>query len=114
MSRRDNQDQAALLDIVEAGENIAAFIEGMDAEGFRRDKKTQAAVQHQIMLLGEAAKHLSPAFREEHPDIPWNLIARMRDRLIHGYATVDIDVVWVTATESVPRLLQAIKPFPQR
>ncbi len=68
----------------------------------------QAAVQHQIMIIGEASKHLSTSFRTEHRQIPWNAIARMRDRLIHGYSTVDMNVVWTTATESIPELLHAV------
>lgn len=106
MSHHDND--AYLLDIQQAALSIASFIEGMDVTAFHLDKKTQAAVQHQIMIIGEASKHLSGSFRTEHGHIPWNAIARMRDRLIHGYSTVDIDVVWTTATESIPELLQAV------
>ncbi len=88
---------------------IALFIEGMDEASFREDRKTQAAVQHQIMIIGEASKRLTPAFCESHANIPWSAIARMRDRLIHGYATVDLGIVWTTATEGVPALLRAIR-----
>ncbi|HRZ82889.1 MAG TPA: DUF86 domain-containing protein, partial [Candidatus Hydrogenedentes bacterium] len=49
------------------------------------------------------------AFREAHPDIPWNAIARMRDRLIHGYGTVDLGVVWRTASEAIPGLLRVLE-----
>ena len=73
------------------------------------DKKTQAAVQHQIMIIGEAAKRLSRNFRDENAHIPWGAIARMRDRLIHGYSTVDMGVVWTTAAEGIPDLLKAIE-----
>ena len=106
MSRRD--DSACLLDIAHAARAVAQFIEGMDEAAFLGDMKTQAAVQHQIMIIGEASKHLTPAFRETHPDIPWNAIARMRDRLIHGYGTVDLGVVWRTASEAIPELLRAV------
>ncbi len=80
----------------------------MDEREFYEDKKTQAAVQHQIMIIGEAAKRLPRSFCEEHAHIPWSAIARMRDRLIHGYATVDMEVVWITAKEGIPELLRAI------
>lgn len=109
MSRRS--DEATLLDILQAGRRIAAFIEDMQADDFRRDQKTQAAVQHQIMIIGEAAKHLSAEFRETHAGIPWNTIARMRDRLIHGYSTVDINVVWNTALAGIPQLLRELEPL---
>lgn len=109
MSRRS--DEATLLDIAQAGRRIAAFIEGMHADEFRHDLKTQAAVQHQIMVIGEAAKNLSAEFRQTHAGIPWNTIARMRDRLIHGYLTVDINVVWDTAQDGIPQLLAAVEPL---
>lgn len=72
---------------------ITSFIENMDEKAFLDDKKTQAAVQHQIMIIGEATKCLSKEFREENAHIPWNSIARMRDRLVHGYTVVDLHVV---------------------
>lgn len=109
MSRHDNA--AYLLDIRQAAQAAVSFIEGMDEAAFRSDAKTQAAVQHQIMIIGEAAKRLSPEFREQHPKIPWGAVARMRDRLIHGYSTVDMGVVWTTAKEGLPELLSAIEAF---
>jgi len=99
---------ACLLDIRQAATAIASFIEGMDESAFRNDKKTQAAVQYQIMIIGEAAKRLPLTFCEENAHIPWNAIARMRDRLIHGYATVDLGIVWTTAAEGIPALLRFI------
>ncbi len=83
----------------------------MDEAVFLADKKTQAAVQHQIMVIGEATKHLPRTFRENYPNLPWNAIARMRDRLIHGYSTVDMGVVWATATEGIPQLLEVIEGY---
>lgn len=74
MSHR--KDMACLLDIAQAAQSIASFIEGMDEVAFRGDKKTQAAVQHQIMIIGEASKRLTPSFRAAHAHIPWNAIAR--------------------------------------
>ena len=103
-----HEDMACLFDIEQAAQSIASFIEAMDEPAFRKDKKTQAAVQHQIMIIGEAAKRLTPSFRAAHPNIPWGAIARMRDRLIHGYATVDLSVVWATAVAGIPDLLRAI------
>ncbi len=106
MSRLD--DSSCLLDIANAARAVLSFIEGMDEAAFRGDMKTQAAVQHQIMIIGEASKRLTPSFRDAHPNIPWSAIARMRDRLIHGYGTVDLGVVWRTANEAIPELLRAV------
>lgn len=109
MSPRD--ERALLFDIVAACRNIESFIAGVDVRSFRAEKMTQCAIQHQIMVIGEATKLLSAEFRQDHPEIPWAPIARMRDKLIHGYASVDLELVWKTATERVPQLLAALEPW---
>jgi len=63
------------------------------------------------MVIGEAVKRLSQDFRTRHPEIPWTLIAGMRDKLIHGYDIVDLDEVWKTADADVPDLLSLLEPL---
>jgi uncharacterized protein with HEPN domain len=58
----------------------------------------QSAIIRQLEIIGEATKHLSAAFRGNHPDIPWQKMAGMRDILIHAYDAVDLDEVWNAAT----------------
>ena len=64
-----------------------------------------------MMVIGEAVKRLSQDFRTRHPEIPWTLIAGMRDKLIHGYDIVDLDEVWKTADADVPDLLSLLEPL---
>lgn len=104
-----SRDNATLLDIAHAAQLIGDFIAGMSRQAFSGDPKTQSAVIYQLTIIGEAVKRLSRATREQHPQIPWQLIAGMRDRLIHGYDIVDIDQVWITATRDVPDLLRQIQ-----
>ena len=103
-----SRDEATLLDIEQAARLIIEFTRGLDAEVFLDDVKTQSAVLHQLLVLGEAVKRLSPEFRGRHPGVPWALIAGMRDNLIHEYDTVDLDEVWSTAQRDVPRLLLSL------
>jgi uncharacterized protein with HEPN domain len=105
------RDDAWLLDIVHAARDILSFCADTDAQGFREDLKTQAAVMHRLMVIGEAAKRLSPEFRDAHPDQPWAQIAGMRDRLIHGYDKVRIDVVWQVVENDLGSLLGGIEPL---
>src|SRR3712207_2373187 len=78
-----NRDLATLLDIATAARLVVDFISGLTAPDFLRDAKTQSAVQHQLLIIGEAVKRLSPALRAQHPTIPWTAMAAMRDQLIH-------------------------------
>jgi uncharacterized protein with HEPN domain len=110
------RDQATLADIVRACGLARQFINGLDLEAFLTDEKSQAAVLHEITIVGEAVKRLSNDFREAQPDIPWRLIAGMRDRLIHQYNTVDLEEVWKTVTTDIPTLvadLEALRSAPE-
>ena len=106
-----SRDPSALLDIDRAARLILRFVEETDEDAFRTDLLTQSAVLHQMIILGEAVKRLSATFRVQHPHIAWSDAARMRDRLVHGYDTVDLGIVWDTATEDVPLLLSRIEPL---
>jgi uncharacterized protein with HEPN domain len=106
-----NRDDATLLDIARAARLILEFKEGMDKEAFLQDIKTQSSVLHQLMVMGEAVKRLSREYCTNHPEIPWSLIAGMRDKLIHGYDIVDLDEVWKTADTDVPELLSLLQPL---
>lgn len=108
---RPNPDQALLLDIARAAELVQEFKKGLDKTVFLKDLKTQSAILHQLMVMGEAVKRLSEDFRNQHPHIPWSLIAGMRDKLIHGYDIVDLNRVWQTADKDVPELLNQITPL---
>jgi uncharacterized protein with HEPN domain len=105
------RDEPTLLDIAKAACSVQTFIQGLDKETFLKDYKTQSAVLYQIVVIGEAVKRLSHEFREHHQEIPWALIAGMRDHLIHGYDVVDWDEVWKTATSDVPDLLIKMEPL---
>lgn len=87
------RDETTLLDIARAAHLVTDFKKGMDKETFLKDIKTQSAILHQLMVIGEAVKRLSQDFRTHYPEIPWELMAGMRDKLIHGYDIVDLDEV---------------------
>jgi uncharacterized protein with HEPN domain len=106
-------DRATLLDIALACRRIGRHLAGVDPHLFHADEKTQDAIIRQIEIMGEAAKRLTPAFRDAHPHLPWKAMAGMRDVLIHQYDQVLIPEVWSTATVDVPAVLTAIAPLLQ-
>jgi uncharacterized protein with HEPN domain len=81
----------------------------MEYEDFLQDYKTQDAVIRNIEILGEASKLLSNEAKEKHPNIPWKDIAGTRDRLIHDYFGVNIDIVWDIAKNEIPFLAIQLK-----
>jgi len=105
------RDDVVLQDIVNAARLVRDFIQGSEKESFIIDWKTRSAVLYQITVIGEAVKRLSKDFRAKHTEIPWTLIAGMRDNLIHGYDLVDWDEVWKTSTVDIPDLLDKIESY---
>ncbi len=106
-----SRDSATLLDVLKAARLAVEFREGMDKRAFLNDPKTQSAILHQLLVLGEAAKRLSQEFRERYQKIPWKKITGMRDKLIHEYDNVDLDEVWKTTRSDIPRLIKQLEPL---
>ena len=102
-------DETILLDIARAARLVLEFKQDFDKKAFLQDPKTQSAILHQLMVIGEAVKRLSGDFRTSHSEIPWALVAGMRDKLIHGYDIVDLGEVWKTADVDVPHMLSVIE-----
>jgi uncharacterized protein with HEPN domain len=103
------RDETLLQDMLRAAEQIEQFKGRMDFEQFRTDAKTQSAVIHQFLLIGEIAKLLSDDFRKAHTSIPWSAMARMRDKLIHHYRGVDLREVFRAADTEIPKLTQFLR-----
>jgi len=101
MSERD--ERLYLVEILGAIDRVLQYTaEGREA--FLADPKSQDAVVRNIEIIGEAAKALSEATRQAHPEVPWSKIAGTRDRLIHGYFSVDLDIVWDIVQTDLPSL----------
>ena len=98
-----------MADIREALARIKSYLQEVSYEMFLNDKKTQDAVIRNIEILGEATKRLSQNFRDQNAAVPWKTIAGTRDRLIHDYFGVNLDVVWNIVTSDLPALNREIE-----
>jgi uncharacterized protein with HEPN domain len=87
---------------------ILRFTEGMIQEDFVGDERTQYAVIALLEIIGEAASKVGPDFKQAHPDVPWRELTGLRNHLIHGYDVVDLDIVWRTVQEDLPRLSETL------
>ena len=98
-----------LKDIKIAITSIEKFIEGLDFDQFKVDDKTSSAVIRKFEIIGEATKNIPGVIREQYPQIPWNDIAGLRDKLIHAYSDVDLTLVWTTIHQRLPKLKSTIE-----
>jgi uncharacterized protein with HEPN domain len=97
-------DLPYLRHMLDAVERLQKYLKGVNRDKFELDEVLQDAVIRQLEILGEAASRVTPGFRSSVPEIPWSKVIGTRNRLIHGYLSVDLGVVWQTATHHVPRL----------
>jgi uncharacterized protein with HEPN domain len=93
-----------LSDILSAIEAIEQFVQGMDYAQFAADRKTIFAVIRGFEIIGEAARQIPASERDRYPHVPWRDIVGMRNRLVHGYFQVDLDVVWKAIQRDLPVL----------
>ena len=105
------RDPAYLLDIFMSAQLIRSYVEGVGLDDFLTNIQLQDSIIRRIEIVGEAAGRVSPQFRESHPEIPWGEMIGMRNRMIHGYDDIDLDIVWNTTQESIPVLLELIEPL---
>ncbi|NJR61017.1 MAG: DUF86 domain-containing protein [Cyanobacteria bacterium CRU_2_1] len=106
-----NRDLESLLDIEYYGRSILSFASGMTQAEFVADQKTIAAVMYAIAIMGEATKRLSNEFREQHSQLPWRELAGLRDRLVHDYRNIDLDILWDVVSVEIPALLVSLDPL---
>lgn len=93
-----------IKDIFEYMERAERYIENIKYEDFLKDNKACDAVIRCIEVMGEAVKNIPDEIRNKYPYIPWRDIAGMRDKIIHGYFTVDFETVWLVVKEEIPKL----------
>jgi uncharacterized protein with HEPN domain len=97
-------EQLYLTDILDAADAFRRFCEPVGEDEFLQDEMRQSAVLQKLIVIGEAAAHLSQEFRVSHPDIEWEDIVGFRNIAVHQYFAVMWSIVWTTATRDVPNL----------
>jgi uncharacterized protein with HEPN domain len=105
--RRSYRDY--LRDMVQAAADAIVFTQGMDFSIFSGDRRTNLAVVRALEIIGEAARQVPTDVRRRYPQVPWQDMADMRNKLIHEYFGVDLEVVWRTVQEDLPQLVGAVQ-----
>lgn len=109
MSKRE--PELYLVDILDSIEKIESYIKDRPYEKFISDEMALDAVVRNIEIIGEATKNLSKELKQAHPEVPWQKIAGMRNKMIHEYFGIDAEILWLTVTEDIPMLKKLIKPL---
>jgi uncharacterized protein with HEPN domain len=102
-------DNIRILHILDAGREAIDFAKGRRRIDLDTDRKLNLSLVRLLEIIGEAARGISPEFRDAYPELPWKKMVGMRDRLIHGYYDVNLDVVWETITEDLPPLIAGLE-----
>lgn len=106
-------DRVYCEQILDSVEKIHLFVNGVDKDAFLKDQKTQSAVIMQLALIGELAKRVSDETKSV-VNVPWKEIAGFRDRAIHDYYQIDLEIAWDTITIDLNPLEVALKKYLER
>ncbi len=105
----ERADKEFLADIKEAIQRINVYVVNLSYDEFLEDKKTQDAVVRNLEITGEAAKNISEELKSRHPQIPWKDIAGLRDKLVHHYFGVNLDIVWNIAKQELAQIIPKLE-----
>lgn len=104
-----HEDRVRLQHILDAALEIQQYVQSSTREDLNRDPKLVHSLVHLFEIIGEAATQVSEELKEDVPEIPWTIMISMRNRLIHAYFSINLNVVWSTSTEDIPPLIKELK-----
>ncbi len=107
MSSRD--DRLGLGDMLSHAKEAVEMLGNSSREDLKNNRMQQLALTHLVEIVGEAANRVSQETQKTCPQIPWPLIIGMRNRLIHGYDLIDLDLLYDTITEDLPELIDSLE-----
>ena len=101
-------DNLRLRDMLERAQRIVAYVQNRSEADFRADVSFQDSVLHCFLIMGEAAAKISEPTQNRNPQLPWRQVIGIRNHIVHGYTKLDLGIVWRTAQEDVPGLIEAL------
>jgi len=107
--RPEDRNLGFIWDMQEAAKDVISFIKGVPLEKFHQNLMIRYAIERQLLVIGEAANHVSDEFKETHPEIPWQILIGQRNILAHQYGEIIAEKVWQTATHDVSKLLVSLR-----
>jgi|SRR5918911_1836553 uncharacterized protein with HEPN domain len=108
MSKPD-RGAAALNHMLEHAKEAVSFAEDRTREDLYTDRLLNLALTRLLEVIGEAAGRVPVELRAQHPGIPWPQIVGLRNRLTHGYDSIDLDILWQIVTRDLPPLIASLE-----
>ncbi len=102
-------DSIRVRHMLDAAQEAVSFAQDKSRASLDADRKLTLALVKSTEIIGEAAAKVTQNYREESPQIPWLSIINMRNRLIHAYFDIDLDILWKTVTEDLPPLIAELE-----
>lgn len=103
------EESEYLQDIAVAAQRARTHARGLTFAEFTRSHLHLSAVQWELTVIGEASARVSPDTKDSHPEIPWAQMTGMRNRIVHRYFAVDLDIVWSVVREDLPVLIDRVR-----
>ena len=102
-------DKIRLRHILDAAHEAVSFTEGQPRKNLDTDRKLNLSLVRLLEIIGEAARGITNEFHRDHPELAWKSMVGMRDRLIHGYFDINLDILWETVRNDLPPLIDKIE-----
>jgi uncharacterized protein with HEPN domain len=103
------RDVLLLTEMIDAAEQAQQLATGIDVSQLEDDRQRRDALLWNFTVLGEAAGQLSAEIKQRFPDVPWQQPARLRNRIVHGYWSIDLEVLHTTATSQLPEFTASLR-----
>jgi uncharacterized protein with HEPN domain len=107
----ESRDPAYLWDILDTATKLQEITQGVTAEEYLEDRLLQLAVERSLEVIGEAARRLSPEFRQAHAEIRWSEIIGQRNVITHQYEEIRQDTLWNVVVNDIPVLIASLRPL---
>jgi uncharacterized protein with HEPN domain len=98
-----------IRDMLDHAREAVTLLDGRSRDDLEHDRVLSLALVRLLEVVGEAVNRIPQKVQVEHPEIPWSEIIGMRNRLIHGYGSIDLDIVWQIVIADLPPLVNALE-----
>lgn len=106
---KKSDDLALLGDVLDAIRRIKGYVRGVKKQAFLENLMMQDAVMHQIEIIGEASNSISDEFQEKHSDLPWMQMRAIRNKIVHDYRGINLNIIWETVQNDLPALKEKVR-----